>query len=129
MTPTPPESPSVPAPAAVARSAPTGAARRWLVKTEPSEYAWADLERERRAVWNGIANPLALRHLRSMRRGDAVLVYHTGNEKAVVGLARVARGPYEKSGQKARAKPSPKDTAVDLTAVRRAATPVPLGAI
>ena len=61
----------------------------WLVKTEPTAYAWADLERERTTRWTGVTNPLAKKHLRAMQVGDLVLVYHTGNEKQVVGIAKV----------------------------------------
>lgn len=68
--------------------------KRWLVKTEPSAYAYADLEREGRTVWDGVTNNTALIHLRAMKKGDAVFVYHTGREKAVVGKAKVVRGPY-----------------------------------
>jgi predicted RNA-binding protein with PUA-like domain len=67
---------------------------RWLLKTEPDSYPYADLEREGRAVWDGIANALAQKHLRAIRTGDELLIYHTGGEKAVVGLARAASDPY-----------------------------------
>jgi predicted RNA-binding protein with PUA-like domain len=67
---------------------------RWLVKTEPSTFSFADLQREKRSTWDGVSNPVALKHLRAMRAGDDVLVYHTGDEKAVVGHARVARDAY-----------------------------------
>ena len=66
----------------------------WILKTEPSTYSFDDLVREGRAVWDGVTNPLALKHLRSMTKGDEVLVYHTGDEKAVVGLAEVIGAPY-----------------------------------
>ena len=66
----------------------------WLLKTEPSAYAYADLEREGRAVWDGVTNPVALKNLRAMAVGEEVFVYHTGDEKAVVGTARVARAAY-----------------------------------
>ena len=66
----------------------------WLLKTEPGEYSWDDLEREGRARWDGVANPVALRNLRAMKKGDRVLVYHTGGEKAVVGTAEVVREAY-----------------------------------
>lgn len=61
---------------------------RWLLKTEPSQYSFADLVRERRTTWDGVSNPLALKHLRAIQRGDLVFVYHTGDEKAVIGIAR-----------------------------------------
>ena len=66
----------------------------FLVKTEPSTYSYADLEREQRAVWDGVSNPVALKHLRTIAKDDDVLVYHTGDEKAVVGLARAASAAY-----------------------------------
>ena len=61
----------------------------WILKTEPSAYSFDQLEGDRTAVWDGVTNPLALKHLREMQPGDDVLIYHTGDEKAVVGLARV----------------------------------------
>lgn len=66
----------------------------WILKTEPSDYAFADLRREGTTRWGGITNAQALIHLRAMARGDQVLVYHTGAEKALVGRATVGRGPY-----------------------------------
>lgn len=61
----------------------------WIVKTEPGTYSYADLEREGTTRWDGVSNPVAMKHLRAMQPGDDVLVYHTGNEKSVVGLAKV----------------------------------------
>jgi predicted RNA-binding protein with PUA-like domain len=61
----------------------------WLVKTEPTDYSFADLEREKAARWTGVKNPLAKKHLHAMRKGDRVFVYHTGNEKQIVGVAEV----------------------------------------
>jgi predicted RNA-binding protein with PUA-like domain len=69
-------------------------ASHWILKTEPSSYSFADLQRERRARWDGVTNPVALKHLRSMRKGDRVLIYHTGDEKRIVGFATVAGEPY-----------------------------------
>ena len=65
----------------------------WLLKTEPSTYSIADLEREGRTTWDGVKNALALIHLRAMRPGDGLLLYHSGKEKAVVGRARVDSAP------------------------------------
>lgn len=67
----------------------------WILKTEPSTYAFADLVREKTARWDGVTNPVALRNIRSMAKGDQVMIYHTGDEKAVVGLAEVASAPYQ----------------------------------
>ena len=99
-------------------------AGRWIVKTEPSAYSWGDLEREGRTVWDGVKNAQALIHLRAMREGDQVLVYHSGDEKALVGLARVARGPYPDPKLD-----DPKLVVVDLAAERALARPVTLAAI
>lgn len=94
---------------------------RWLFKTEPGAYAFDDLEREGRTVWDGVRNPLALKHLREVEKGDRVLVYHTGSQKAVVGIATVARAPYPD-----RQAADPRGVVVDLTPLRRLARAVPL---
>jgi predicted RNA-binding protein with PUA-like domain len=69
-------------------------ARHWVLKTEPSAYGFPDLVRDRRTRWEGVSNAVALKHLRSMLEGDDALIYHTGNEKSLVGLARIASKPY-----------------------------------
>lgn len=61
----------------------------YLLKTEPSEYSFADLQREQTTVWDGVSNPVALRHLREMKPGDRLVIYHTGEEKSAVGTASV----------------------------------------
>ena len=66
----------------------------WLLKTEPSEYAFTDLERDKRTAWDGVTNAAAQKHMRAMRRGDEAFIYHTGDEKRITGLARVTKGPY-----------------------------------
>lgn len=98
--------------------------QRWLFKTEPSTYAFSDLTRVRRDVWDGVKNNLALIHLRKIRKGDAVLIYHSGADKAVVGTAKVARGAYPdpEAGD-------PKLVVVDLQAGAPLAKPVTLAAI
>ncbi|MDQ3698615.1 MAG: EVE domain-containing protein [Gemmatimonadota bacterium] len=93
----------------------------WLLKTEPSTYSWADLERERTAVWDGVKNPVALKHLAAMQPGDDALIYHTGGEKAVVGLARVTKAAYPDPKAD-----DPKHLVVELTAIRRLGRPVTL---
>ena len=67
----------------------------WLLKTEAGTFSFDDLVRERRTVWDGVTNPVALRNLRAMREGDPVVIYHTGKEKAAVGMARVVRAAYD----------------------------------
>lgn len=66
----------------------------WLLKTEPSDYSWADLERDGSTVWDGVGNNLALKHMRNVSSGDRAFIYHTGNERAVVGIARITSDPY-----------------------------------
>ena len=88
----------------------------WLLKTEPSTYSWSDLEREKTAVWDGVSNPVALRNMAAMKPGDDALIYHTGDEKAVVGLARVTTAAYPDPKSK-----DPKLLVVDITPVRRVA--------
>lgn len=66
----------------------------FLFKTEPTEYAFSDLVRERRTTWSGIRNATALIHLRTVRKGDQVVIYHSGKDKAAVGLAVAGSDPY-----------------------------------
>lgn len=66
----------------------------WLLKTEPDCYNWGDLVRDKKTVWDGVANALALKHIRTMKRGDQAVIYHTGKEKAAIGLATVVSEPY-----------------------------------
>ena len=65
----------------------------FLFKTEPSSYSFADLERDATTVWDGVSNPVALKNLRSIEKGDTIVIYHTGDEKQAVGLATAASGP------------------------------------
>ena len=91
----------------------------WLVKTEPGTYSYDDLEREGRAVWDGVTNPQALNNLKEMAVGERVFIYHTGDEKSVVGEAEVVRTAY----------PDPKAgklVVVDLKAVKRLKSAVTL---
>lgn len=66
----------------------------WLLKTEPSVYSYDDLERDEQTMWDGVTNALALKHLRQIQTGDMALIYHTGEEKQIVGVADVVRGFY-----------------------------------
>ena len=67
----------------------------YLLKTEPSTYSFGDLQREKTTIWDGVANPVALRNLRAMRAGDKLIIYHTGEEKSAVGVANVVTGDSE----------------------------------
>jgi predicted RNA-binding protein with PUA-like domain len=61
----------------------------YLLKTEPSTYSFSDLEREKTTIWDGVSNPVALKHLREMKPSDRLIIYHTGDEKSTVGTATV----------------------------------------
>ena len=96
----------------------------WLLKTEPDCYAWDDLVRDKSTVWDGVTNALALKHIRSMKKGDLALVYHTGDERSAVGIAEVKSNPY----------PDPKEAderiaVVELKAKKKLAQPVSLSVI
>jgi predicted RNA-binding protein with PUA-like domain len=99
-------------------------AQRWLLKTEPSTYAFDLLEREGRTTWDGVRNPTALGHLRAITTGDEILIYHTGAEKAVVGVAKALTGAYPDPTAG-----DPRLVVVDLAPVRRLHAPVPLARI
>lgn len=66
----------------------------FLFKTEPGDYSWDDMLRDKRTAWTGVSNPAAQMHMRTARQGDQVLFYHTGNDKRIVGLAKVVKGAY-----------------------------------
>lgn len=66
----------------------------WLLKTEPDCYSWDDLARDKSAVWDGVSNAVALKHIRNMKKGDLALVYHTGDQRQAVGIAQVTSNPY-----------------------------------
>jgi predicted RNA-binding protein with PUA-like domain len=97
---------------------------KWLFKTEPSTYSFDDLLREKKTVWEGVKNPTALIHLRSMRKGDEVIIYHTGTVKSAVGYASVASNPYPDPKKK-----DPMLVVVDLKSGRRFANAVTLDQI
>jgi predicted RNA-binding protein with PUA-like domain len=61
----------------------------YLLKTEPSEYSFADLEKSNTTIWDGVSNPVALKHLRAMEKGNKLVIYHTGDERTAVGTATV----------------------------------------
>ena len=94
----------------------------WLVKEEPEHYNYDALVRDGRTVWAGVRNPLAQKHLRSIRKGDRIFYYHTGKEKAVVAIARAASDAYD----------DPNDgklAVVDVVPEKKLARPVTLAAI
>ena len=102
----------------------------FLLKTEPGTYSFEDLQREKRTVWSGVTNPGALIHLRSIRAGDEALIYHTGDERAIVGLARVVGKPYADPARPGKAPTGePKFAVVDLVPVMPAKKHLSLAAM
>ena len=93
----------------------------WLVKTEPGDYSFEDLRKEKETVWTGVKNPVAIKHLLSMKKGDRVIVYHTGDEKSAVGEAVVSS--FEENPK------TPSEPRVTLRAGKPLPRPVPLAEI
>ena len=96
----------------------------WLLKTEPSTYSFAHLQRDGRAVWDGVKNPVALKNLRSVQKDDRIFIYHTGDEKAVVGIAVALGSAYPDPKLK-----DPKLVVIDLAPVAALPRPVTLAEI
>ena len=99
-------------------------ANYWILKTDADTYAFDQLVRDRRTVWDGVSNALALKHIRSMAKCDQLLIYHSGDDKALVGRARVASDPYPD--------PKAKDSklyVVEVEAGDRLARPVTLAEV
>ena len=96
----------------------------WLFKEEPTHYSFDELVKDGKTVWSGVKNPLAQKHLRSVKRGDRIFYYHTGDEKAVVGIARAAGDAYPETKDK-----TGKTSVVDVEPVKKLPRPVTLAEI
>ena len=96
----------------------------WLLKTEPTDYSWDDLVRDRKTVWDGVANNTALIHLRAMKPGDQAIIYHTGDERTAIGLAEITSGSYPDPKAD-----DPKLVVVDLKSKQKLPKPVTLAQI
>jgi predicted RNA-binding protein with PUA-like domain len=100
------------------------ATNNWLFKEEPTSYSYDALVKDRQVTWSGVKNPLAQKHLRAVRKGDRIFYYHTGNEKAVVGIARALSDAYPDPSDK-----SGKASVVDVAPEKKLARPVTLAEI
>ncbi len=96
----------------------------WLVKQEPSVYNYDKLEKEKKTVWDGVHNNLALKHIRSMKKGDKALFYHTGDEKQAVGIIEITSNPYPNSKEEDK-----RFVVVDVKPISRLKRPVTLDEI
>ncbi len=94
---------------------------RWLFKTEPGAYSFHQLQKDKRTVWDGVKNNLALKHLSGIKKGDEIIIYHTGDEKSAVGVARALSGAYPDPSKK-----DPKLLVVEIKAVKPLSRPVTL---
>ena len=97
---------------------------QWLVKEEPENYSYDQLERDGKTVWAGVRNPLAQKHLRSIRKGDRIFYYHTGKEKAVIAVATASSDAYPDPNDK-----TGKVFVVDVAPEKKLARPVTLSEI
>ena len=94
---------------------------RWLFKTEPSAYSFQQLQKDKRTVWDGVKNNLALKNLSGIKKGDQIIIYHTGDEKAAVGVARALSAAYPDPAKK-----DPKLLVVEIEADKALPRPVTL---
>jgi predicted RNA-binding protein with PUA-like domain len=96
----------------------------WLIKTEPEVYGWETFAKDKKTVWDGVENALALKHMRTMKKGDLCLYYHTGDERRIMGVAEVVSGAYPDPKQT-----DPKFVVVDVKVKSAFKSPVALPAI
>lgn len=96
----------------------------WLFKEEPANYSFEALRKDKRTVWSGVKNPVAQKHLHAIRRGDLIFYYHTGKEKAIVGVAKALADSYPDPSDK-----TGRHAVVDVAPVRTLARPVTLAEI
>lgn len=96
----------------------------WLLKSEPTVYSYEDLVRDKKTVWDGVTNNLALKYIRQVQKGDLALIYHTGDEKSAVGIGEVASSAYPDPKRN-----DPNLAVFDLKAKKKLARPVALAEI
>ena len=99
-------------------------ATRWLFKTEPSVYSYQQLVKDKKTIWDGVGNNLALKHLKDIKKGEQIFIYHTGDEKAAVGVAKALGGAYPDPS-----KGNPRLLVVDIEPVRALPRPVTLAEV
>ena len=97
---------------------------KFLLKTEPTEYSFDDLVRDKKTTWSGVSAPPALKHIRSMRKGDQAFIYHTGDEKQIIGIAKIISNSYPDPKAK-----DEKLVVVDIQAEKKLSAPVTLAVV
>ena len=94
----------------------------WLMKSEPSTYSWADLEKDKKATWDGVRNFQARNNLKAMKKDDLAFIYHSNEDKAIIGIAKISKENYPD--------PAEKDwVVVDIAPVKKLKAPVSLAQI
>lgn len=98
--------------------------KHWLLKTEPTVYSYDHLVKDKKTVWDGVASPAGIKNIKSIKKGDLLFVYHTGDEKKIVGIGKAVSDPY----------PDPKDSSgklfvFEISAVRKLKNPVSLAQV
>lgn len=96
----------------------------WIMKTDADAYSWSELAIEGRTTWDGVKNPLALIHMRAMAEGDRVMIYHSGGEKSLMGVARITKPPMPDPNRN-----DPKLVVVEVKAEKPLPNPVPLATL
>ncbi|MDQ3022547.1 MAG: EVE domain-containing protein [Bacteroidota bacterium] len=96
----------------------------WLLKTEPTVYSYDDLVRDKKTVWDGVGHPTALINIRNAKKGDMVFIYHTGDEKQIIGIAEIISDSYKDPKQD-----NPKYAVFDITPAKKLKNPVTLARI
>ncbi len=98
--------------------------QNFLLKTEPTEYSFDDLLRDKKTVWSGVSAAPALKNIRSMKKGDRAFIYHTGDEKQIVGIAKIISNPYPDPKEK-----DEKLVVIDIQAEQKLNHPVTLAVV
>lgn len=96
----------------------------WLLKTEPSDYTFDDLLKDKKTVWDGVGHPTALINIRNSKKGDLAFIYHTGDERSIVGTAEIISNPYKDPKQE-----NPKYAVFDIKPLKKFLYPVTLSQI
>jgi predicted RNA-binding protein with PUA-like domain len=96
----------------------------WLLKTEPTVYSYDDLVKDKKTVWDGVRHPTALMNIRNAKKGDMVFIYHTGDEKQIIGIAEITSDPYQDPKQD-----NPKVAVFEIKPLKKLKNPVTLAQI
>ena len=97
---------------------------RWLFKSDPDVYSWIDLQKVKKEMWDGVANNLALKNLRTIQKGDLIFIYHSGADKSIIGIAKALSASYPNPSEK-----DPKLAVIDIAPLESLVRPVTLAEV